>query len=193
MVDAEECPICMNGRCKSIEKDIASNVYTKRAVATELKIPIEVVWKHMNEHFGRDTVTNCYKDHGSMDEGTIEELYGKKKVLLDMVMKLKDRIDGLINVDELKPVDTSNIMKTAQTLLKAVELLGRLEGDFQEDRKVTVELYVSLKSAVLMATQDHPEIMQEIIAGVKVAEQKAARVLKIEVPKELTTAVGSED
>ena len=193
MIDEGECPICMHPEREKIEKDVASNEMSKRSIAAELDIPIELVFVHMNDHFGRKTVSVCYKEHESMDESTIEELYGKKKVLLDLVMKLKDRVDGLCGSDDLKSTDTGNIMKTAQTLLKAIELLARLEGDFQDEKKVTVEMYVTLKSAVLVATQDHPEIMKEIIEGVKGAEKKAMKILKVEVPKELTTEMSEID
>jgi len=173
------CVICNHELRRQIEQDIAGGVYTKGTIATELDIPIEMVWQHMNEHFGEGKVNAIYKDHSSMDETILDNLYGKKKVLQDLMMDAADRMNALKEMDKMTPVDTNNIIKTAGMLIKAVELLARLEGELNEEQRVTIQMYMTMKSVVIEAVTDCPHCKAMIVENLAAIEKKVKKVIDV--------------
>ncbi len=188
-VEEKGCVLCQDSRRAKIEHDIRTGEMTKTVVAEELGIDVMVVFNHMNDHYGKGDDSHVYKDHSGLLETEIDRLYGKKKVLMDLIMDVKDRLEALKKIDSLKPADTNNILKTSGILLKAVELMAKLDGELTEERRVTMELYVTLKSAVLMAIQKNPGIQQEIISAISVTEMKAVKILDVKIPQQLETVI----
>ena len=186
IIMADVCVLCNDPRRSRIEHDIKTGEIHKTVIAEELGVDVMVIWNHMNDHYGQETVGDYYQDHSKMDDETIESVYGKKKVLQDLVMDAKDRMESLKRIDSLTPADTNNLLKTSSILLKAVELLAKLDGELTEERRVTVEMYISLKSAVMMAVQETPGLKEKIIMAVSKAEKKAVKVLNVKIPEELT-------
>jgi len=145
-----DCPFCNSPRRAEIETAIREKELLKSTVARELKMTTETVYHHMMNH------VKGLKKRERVSESSKLTL-NKRDIVQNTMLDLLDRFSGLIESEgdakSLTPKVTSQLVGVAREIRASAMDLAKLEGELQEESRVTIIQFNEFKSYVIKMVQ----------------------------------------
>ena len=157
------CTVCTHPKRAKIDEALVSNRSTNRSIAKQYGLDDVAVWRHRQSHLP-ETIAKAHEAKEiARADGLVAQVAAMKQEAEAILQDARRSPGSQARRDALLAIDKA---------LKALELIGRIEGELRDGTQVHLTLvespeWLSLQAKLLAVLDRHPAARADVLAALR--------------------------
>lgn len=156
------CTVCTHPERGDIDAALAGESASKRRIAARYAVSATSLRRHAREHLPARLVKAMEQEDTRDAIDVYAQLKSVNSAVRDVLEQARKTGDGEL------------VLKSADRVLRQLELQAKLLGELQDGNVVNVVVspqWLQLRTTLLTALRGHPDALESVVAAIRLAER----------------------